>query len=433
MSGSDKTQAKSSRILLIAPEPFYAERGTPMNVLQMCRALTKGGYSVDLVTYPMGNPVSLPGLTIHRAWRIPGIKSVPIGFSKRKVLQDVSLCLKILFLYLRNRYQVIHAVEESVFLALPFTWLGARLVYDLDSLISDQLQYSEVLGPGFLLKGVRRMERLALSRSCAAISVCQSLTDAAKEYSPLTPIFQIEDAPLAEFLRAPDPGRVEQLRSEFDLNGRPVLVYTGNLESYQGIDLLVDAIPILRQKFSNVALAIVGGDRARCDSLRAHLESSGLADNIIVVGRRPSSEMPEWLALADLLVSPRKQGDNTPLKLFSYMHSGSPIVATNLLTHTQVLDSSTAFLCEPTPEAFAEALELALGNPTLAETISRDALARAEDQYSLEAFERKMLDAYARIVAGEIPSDSNPGTVIDARPGPPRTASTLGSRVDEGP
>jgi len=74
-----------ARILLVAPQPFYEPRGTPMNVREMCRVLCGAGHEVELATYPIGAPVSIPGLRIRRALCIPGIRQVPIGFSLRKL------------------------------------------------------------------------------------------------------------------------------------------------------------------------------------------------------------------------------------------------------------------------------------------------------------------------------------------------------------
>ena len=158
---------KRERILLIAPEPFYAPRGTPMNVLQLCRVLTGAGYRVDLLTYPLGHDVALPGLRIHRAPRVPGIDHVPIGFSWRKLPLDAALWLRALTLLARHRYRVVHAVEEAAFLALPLTWLGVPLLYDLDSQISDQLAYTGWVRNRVVLAGVRALERLTLRRASA--------------------------------------------------------------------------------------------------------------------------------------------------------------------------------------------------------------------------------------------------------------------------
>jgi glycosyltransferase involved in cell wall biosynthesis len=366
----------------------------------MCRVLTGAGYKVDLATYPFGEDVSLPGLEIHRAWRVPGIRSVPVGFSKRKLILDLVLGLKVISLLARRRYAIVHAVEESVFLALPFLRGRSHLIYDLDSLISDQLRYSRVLRSRLLLAGVERLERVALTHARAAVTVCQSLTEAVRRLSPTVKVFQIEDAPLEETLRQPDPTAVESLRQELDLVARRVVVYTGNLESYQGIDLLVASAVILRRRIPEVAIVLVGGDPRSVEHLCARLDAEGLEEIVVAVGSRPATEMPDWMGLADALVSPRTAGGNTPLKVYTYMHSGVPVVATDLPTHTQVLQQSTSVLCEPTPQGLADALAWVLTHPEEARELGRSAQQDAHSSYSLAAFRGKLLAAYAEILRG---------------------------------
>ena len=72
--------------------------------------------------------------------------------------------------------------------------------------------------------------------------------------------------------------------------------------------------------------------------------------------KRPPSEIQVFIVAADLLVSPRTRGTNTPLKIYSHLRSGRPIVATNLRTHTQVLDERTARLSPPQAQPFADAV-----------------------------------------------------------------------------
>ena len=386
-----------SRVLLIAPQPFYTARGTPMNVLQMCRALSHGGYHVDLATYPLGETVELPGLRIFRAPRLPGIHSVPIGFSVRKLALDIALGLRVAERLLRERYVAVHAVEEAVFLALPAVFLGTPLVYDLDSQLSEQLAYGGTIRSPWLLRGVRSLERFALRRSRAAITVCRSLTIAAKKLCPEAEIFQIEDAPLEESLLDPDDQRVAELRRELRLEDRPIVVYTGNLERYQGIELLLESAEVLRMQMPDVAFLLVGGDTGGVARLQAELTLRGLDSNVIAVGPRPPEQMADWMGLADVLISPRIHGDNTPLKLYTYMRSGRPIVATALVTHTQVLDGTTAILCAPDAASMADGLLRALKGGDEVRALGTRARELAETQYSPEAFRFKLLSAYASL------------------------------------
>ncbi len=85
---------------------------------------------------------------------------------------------------------------------------------------------------------------------------------------------------------------------------------------------------------------------------------------MIFTGQQPAKEIPGFVQAADLLVSPRIRGTNTPLKIYSYLRSGKPIVATNLLTHTQVLTPEIARLVDPRPEPFADAMLALIENPT---------------------------------------------------------------------
>jgi glycosyltransferase involved in cell wall biosynthesis len=356
---------------------------------------------VELATYPIGADLSIPGLRIRRALPLPGIRQVPIGFSLRKLALGASLALLVARLLLTRRYDVVHAVEEGVFLALPFIRRKRPLICDLDSLISDQLRYSGAIRNPWLLRAVRALEALALRRSAAAITVCRSLTDAARALCPGARIFQIEDAPLDESLREADLARVEALRDELGLRGRPIAVYTGNLEAYQGVELLIDAIERLAAARSDAACVLVGGDSASVAAFRERIRARGLERHVLAVGARPASEMPEWMALGDLLVSPRCEGGNTPLKLYTYMHAARPIVATALPTHTQVLDTSCAVLCEPNAEAMAAALDRVFRAGEALRPLAAAARARVELEFSPAAFARKLLAVYAELL-GEV-------------------------------
>jgi glycosyltransferase involved in cell wall biosynthesis len=384
------------RILLIAPQPFFAQRGTPINVRQMVQTLSEAGHEVHLATYPMGEAVKMPNLTIHRAFPIPGVRTVPIGFSWKKVALDAMLALRVWALLAGRRFDVVHAVEESVFFALPAARLrGIPVIYDLDSWLSDQLTYAGHVKSPAVVKLLRRIERAALLRSALAITVSASLSDAVRAMHPGVLVAQIEDSPIEEALRAPDPARVRSLRERFGIGERRAIVYTGNLESYQGIELLLPAFARVAGMRDDAVLVLVGGSSAQIEAVRARAAALGIADDrIVLTGQRPAEEMPEWMAMGSMLVSPRLHGGNTPLKLFSYMWSAIPIVATDLPTHTQVLDAQSAVLCQPTPGEMARAILGVLDDPARFASMGARARARVARDYSREAFRRKLLAAY---------------------------------------
>src|SRR5438093_12863741 len=98
---------------MIAPEPFFEPRGTPFSEFHRIRALTDLGHQVDLVTYPFGQAVSLPGLRLFRSLKPPFLNGVKIGPSGPKVVLDVLLALTAMRRVLSSRYAAIHWHEES--------------------------------------------------------------------------------------------------------------------------------------------------------------------------------------------------------------------------------------------------------------------------------------------------------------------------------
>ena len=382
-------------VLMVAPQPFFTQRGTPINVRQMVQVLCEAGHEVHLATYPVGSPVSIRGLHLHCAMRVPGVREVPIGFSWRKVALDASLAMRVWALVLGRRFDVVHAVEESVFFAMPAARLrGIPVIYDMDSSLSEQLEYGGHVRNAPLLRLLRGMERAALRRARLAITVCASLTDLAHTIVPGVMVAQIEDCPLDEALRAPERARVEELRASHGLAGRRVVMYTGNLEGYQGINVLLDAFVRVARADAGSMLVLVGGTTSQLALVRDRTAALGIADRVVLAGSRPASEMPEWMALGDVLVSPRLHGTNTPLKLYSYMWSGVPIVATALPTHTQVLDDATAVLREPTAEALADGILEVLSAPASFAARGAAARERVARNYSRDAFRTKLLAAY---------------------------------------
>ncbi len=388
------------RILFLSPQPFFRARGTPFNVRALTRVLCEAGHEVDLLVYPYGEDVECPGLRLLRIWRPPGIRDVKIGPSAAKIPLDAVMAMSALRLTLTRRYDVVHAVEEAVFIARVLRILrGIPYVYDMDSHITDQLRYSGFLKEGRFLRWIERRETNVVRNAECVITVCRALTDAARRMAPDARIFQIEDAPIDEGDPSECKEKAEMLRRNLGLAGRRIVVYTGNLESYQGIDLLVGAFGKVAKKRPEAVLLLVGGEAQDVETVRDDARRLGIGDRVILAGRRPPGEMGAYLALADCLVSPRKSGTNTPLKIFTYMRSGRPIVATDSLTHTQVLDDKCAVLVPGNAEGIADGILRVLEDPVSAGMLADNARRRVETQYSADAFRRRVIEAYDWLAA----------------------------------
>jgi len=378
-------------ILLLAPQPFYEERGTPIAVKWVAETLGEAGHSVDLLTFPFGADVVMPGVRVIRAARPAGVSRVPIGFSPQKILCDVHLYRAARRLIREKRYDVVHACEESVFFAKALAQkAGAPLVYDMDSSMADQMmeKWGWLRAFRFLLEG---FEKRALRSSDLVLPVCQSLADKVDRFAPGKPRVLLHDMAM-EF--PPVPAETERLRESLNLSG-PMALYVGNLEHYQGIDLLLEGFAAAREE--TLSLVIVGGKPADVEKYRARIAALGLSGRAHLLGPRPLNRLSYYLEQADILVSPRLRGVNTPMKIYSYLLAGRAIVATKIESHTQVLDESVAKLVDPTPAAMGEALRaLAQSEPERARLGSR-AAELARERHSRAAYRRALLGAYASL------------------------------------
>ena len=372
---------------MIAPEPFFEPRGTPFSEFHRIRALTTLGHEVDLVTYPFGQTVTMPGLRVFRALRPPFVRRVKIGPSLAKIPLDALLALAAARRALAGGYDAIHSHEEG---GLIGTVLAALMrvphLYDMHSSLPQQLTNFAFSRSRIVRRLFLAIERFMIRRSRVVIVICPSLEETVRSIEPGATTVLIENAPGSGEERATSI-QAEAVRQSLGVTpATPVVLYTGTFEAYQGLDLLFEAMAIVGRERPDARLVLAGGQPEQVARARAQAAAAGSAAVTIFAGERPASEIPAYLLAADVLVSPRSRGTNTPLKIYQYLRAGRPIVATRLLTHTQVLSDDTAFLTDPTAEAFARGIIAALTDRERSAAVGRRAHDLAETKYSYEAY-----------------------------------------------
>jgi len=382
------------RILLVAPQPFYQERGTPIAVRMLVEVLCAQGHAVDLLTYHEGADLDIEGLRILRTPALPGLRHIPIGISWKKLVCDLLISGRLLGLALSRRYDVIHAVEEAVFPAILLrSSAHARVVYDMDSMLGESLVSKwRLLRPAG--RALRAMERAVIRRADAVFAVCSDLARHVSADAPDVPVFLIEDVALPS---QPFCGAAEPLRELLDIRG-PLALYVGNLQRYQGVEQIVRAMAQLPQAL-DLTMVLIGGAADDIARMRVLVRKLHLEEHVYLLGPRPLAQLTGFLAQADILVSPRLCGSNTPMKVYSYMNSGTAILATRILSHTQVLDDDCAYLVEPSPQSLAKGLTTLAADDALRARLALAARRRARDRYSVEAFREKVSAAYRTLEA----------------------------------
>ena len=384
---------------MLAPEPFFEPRGTPFSEYHRIKALGELGHRVDLVTYPIGRDVDLPQLRIFRALKPPFVHKVRIGPSFTKLALDGLMLLTILRRVSTTRYDAIHSHEE---MGLIGVWLSKILrvphLYDMHSSLPQQLSNFKYSRSALLRRMFVWAEDQMVHGSRVVITICQELQDTVGEMGVGDRALLIENV-MGGDVEEPASFGPGEVRARWGVAAdAPLALYTGTFEAYQGVEMLTEAAAIIARTHPQVRVLVVGGEPQQVAAARATAVARGAGDLMIFTGQQPARDIPSFVQACDILVSPRIRGTNTPLKIYSYLRAGKPIVATDLLTHTQVLTPDVAKLVPAEPSAFAAAMIALLDSPDERARLSRAAAALAATKYSREAYLRRTAEAYRRLL-----------------------------------
>lgn len=375
------------KIQVLAPHAFYIDRGTPIDLDILLRALSNRGQQVQACVYHEGSDRNYPGLTVHRIQPPGWLKNIGPGFSGKKLVADVYLFFLAWRVLRRFRPDVIHAGEEAVFMARLFKLVyGIPYVYDMDSSIAQQMvEKKSWLKP---LAGVFNwFEGRAIKGAVACAPVCNALADLAREggakhLETLHDISQLAD---------PDRAPSGFLREKLGIpSTRSILMYVGNLEKYQGVDLLLEGFAEALQREAAVDVVIAGGTDEDIAKYKQKVSAMGLDDRAHFLGRWPAAKLDELLAEADILTAPRIKGVNTPQKIFPYMHSGRPVLLTDLPTHSQIVDGRYAMMAPAEPVGFGRAIVELAGDAARRAALGAAGRAFVEQQHTFTAHQRRV-------------------------------------------
>ncbi|MBN1223112.1 MAG: glycosyltransferase [Candidatus Aminicenantes bacterium] len=372
---------------MLAPEPFFQPRGTPISVYQRIKALSDLGHQVDLVTYHLGEDKEIPSLKILRIPNVFFIKKIKIGPSYVKIPLDFLLLVKAVIRLIKKKYDLIFSHEEG---ALFGAALGRIFriphIYDMHSSLPQQLENFDFSRSRMLKKVFMGMERFILRYSQSVIVICLDLLKQVEEDGYVEKAVLLENFIDFEHRDYPET-EIREERVKYASESQKIVLYAGNFQPYQGIPLLLEAASKVQDE--RIVFLLVGESEAAVTRMRKKAEEWGIADKVMFTGQVPPSAMPLFIGMADVLISPRLSGTNTPLKIYSFLKSGKPFIATRLWTHTQVLNERIAVLVEPEAESMARGILFACFDEKAA-LRARAAKEMADREYTYDKYKQKM-------------------------------------------
>ncbi len=385
------------KTLVIAPQPFFSPRGTPFSVYYRTMISSELGVKMDFLTYGEGEEVDIPNVNFIRIPRFKFLGNVKIGPSPLKLFLDIFIFTKMFWLLIKNKYDVVHAHEEAVFMAYFLKPIFKyKLIYDMHSSLTQQLTNFQFTTSKLIINTFKKLEDNCLHSAEAVITICPDLRDYVnaiitnKEKHFLIENSIFDPVKKKNTVKNNIDDKIDFNIDEFVKDDEQLLVYAGTLEKYQGIDILVNSMKYVTEENNKVKLLIAGGTQEQVNEYSKLSKNLGIESYVKFTGRVPQQFAKEFTAKADILLSPRSDGTNTPLKIYEQLASGKPLVATRIYSHTQVLTEDVAFLVDPTPKDMAKGIILSLNEKELVKQKVESAMNLYENEYSRTVYTSKL-------------------------------------------
>jgi glycosyltransferase involved in cell wall biosynthesis len=380
------------RVLVVAPTPFFGDRGCHVRIYEEVRALAARGVESEIVTYPVGSDPE--GITVRRAPRLPGIGVRSVGPGYTRPIVDAALLGTALSTARRFRPHLIHAhLHEGIAIgAVLRRRLRVPLVADLQGSLVGELVDHQFLSTGSLSASVvARVERwlvrqpdVILASSSAALSLLEA------QGADRSRLVWFPDG--ADFSRfrpvATDPALV----STFGLDGKRTVVFLGLLTPYQGVDLLIDAVPDVMRAVPSAHFLVMGYPDE--EKYRAMVQTRGLAAHVTFPGRIPYADAARYLSLGQVAVSPKLSTTEANGKLLNYMACGLPIVASDTPVNRELLGDAGVYVPVNDAPALAAALAALLMDDERRARLGSALRQRVEAEFSWPALADRLVGIY---------------------------------------
>lgn len=386
------------KVAIVAPCPFFIDRGTPIRIKRLATALS-ADFDVHVVSYGQGRDGDYP-FTIHRTPILPlSIKRAGANFAK--LCYDPLLFFTLLRTVRRERIRVIDGhLHEGALLGLMVRFFtGAKVIYNAHGTFVPELlatgalkENSSLVKPlsAFELGVEKRVDRIV------AQSVMRRDEFVARGHDPVK-ITIVEDVPELDDFDLPDDQVDRALEQRLRPNHEKLLIYSGGMETYQGVDFLVDGFTEVARQRRDVRLVLFGRP---LEEYRRIIADHALTDRVVFVDDEPFERLPQYLKICDIGFALRLYGDNVPGKLPIYMASGIAVVGTDAKgINTVITHNNTGLLVPPGDVSALTAVILdLLDNPRKVKEIGERGKVEARRRYDPAEAARELGRVYRELL-----------------------------------
>ena len=400
MNAEREANAATYRVAIVAACPFPTLQGSQLLIRRLARGLTDRGHGVVVVTYAEGLEVDLASIPVRRIRRIPGFRARGSGPHPAKLVLDGVLLATVLRVLREERIDVVHAHNyEAALIGLVASRLaGIPLIYHSHNALAEELPTY------FRSRSVRHLARLfgALvdreipRRADHCIAISRELLeflrlrgvdeDAVRMIAP--------GGSTAEF---PPRSAMEMARTRrrFGFDAHPILLYTGNLDRYQNLELLLHSIHHVRREAATAQLVLATHAAPR--DLPHVLRHPPPGVRLVTAG--DFATVRDLLQVADLALCPRREWSGFPMKLLNYMAAGKAVVVSAGSAKAVQHGVNGWVVPDSDPTAYAGAIIQLLRDPALRARLGAAARRTVEDEYGWDRVLDQVEATYRYVLA----------------------------------
>ena len=384
---------------MIAPTPFFADRGCHVRIYEEARVLQSLGNRVRIYTYHNGRDT--PGIEIKRIMNIPWYKKLEAGPSWHMLYLDTLLLLRILRDGICEKPDIIHAhLHEGALLGSIYKkFKRVPLIFDCQGSLTEELVDHNFLKKGSLFfKFIRRVEKIICNFADAIVVSSTNSANFFKEE------FEFRESKIFLVSDSVDGGKFKvsnciNLKKELKLPlDKKIVVYLGLLNKYQGIDYLLEVIHYIVKVKKNRRVHFFIMGYPAVEKYKKIALSKGISDNITFTGRIDYEKVSQYLSLGDIAVSLKISKTESNGKLYNYMAMGLPTVVFDTPVNREILGEGGIYVKLNDYLSFAEKIEHLLQNKELRKTLGEKLRERVVNNYSWEKAGKRIMEVYEEVL-----------------------------------
>ncbi|MEM7342835.1 MAG: glycosyltransferase [Chloroflexota bacterium] len=419
---AEKATKKSLSILMLSPTMFFADYGAHVRILEEAVILQKLGHKVTILAYPNGRDIA--GIKVRRCWGVPFNYRVIVGSSRHKIYLDVMLAMKSLRHVIRYKPDIIHAhLHEGALIGWVLSKLtGAPLVFDFQgSLTAEMIDHNFLRSEGLPYRFVYWLENrinqaadvILTSSTHAATLLIEKFKLSPKKIDPTPDCVNLDTFNQDNFSDAEKAGLKKQLGIPAE---KKLIVYLGLLAPWQGVDLLLETLQLLKETRQDYHLLLMGFPAVA--HYQAEAKRLGVDDLITFTNKIPYEDAPRYLALGDIATAPKISATEGSGKILNYMALGLPTVSFSLPVSREFLGDGGIYASEINTTALATALNRALDlSETERDQLGRYLQERAATHFAWHRAGQQIEAVYQALLVGD------PLPVSEVRPAPSQSLS----------